>query len=68
MNPFMSHTARERLNDVYRIIRPKWVFCRSNWRYMIRIGTTTASGGRNRVDRIKKSQSLAPGILNRLNP
>ena len=35
---------------------------------MISTGTTTASGGRNRVDSTKNSQSFVPGIRNREKP
>ena len=34
----------------------------------MRIGATTARGGMKRVDRMKKSQSFSPGILNLLKP
>ena len=68
MKPFMSQTASERLNAVYRTISPRCVLGRSQTRYMSKTGATTARGGMNRVDSTKKSQSLAPGIRNRLKP
>jgi hypothetical protein len=35
---------------------------------MTSTGTTTARGGRNRVERMKNSQSFDPGIRKRENP
>src|SRR4029079_13683151 len=45
INPFINHTASERLNAVYRMINPRCEFWRFSSRYIRKIGMTTASGG-----------------------
>ena len=66
MKPLSSHTEKERLNTVYRMIMPRCLSCSPSCRYIRNRGMVTTTAGSMRVLRMKNMRSFFPGTLKRL--
>lgn len=67
IKPFNNQTERLKLTTVYKIIIPRCVSFKPNFRYIKKMGTAAAMGGNIRVERIKNNRSSFSGILKREN-